>query len=95
MTNAQILTPHNLLDNIKLDNYQEIKYYKNESSLYCEMKSIENNEEIRYLYEFGMDNKLQRAQIFSDVEVMEIFNRSKELKIALENYDIKVTKKSG
>ena len=66
-----------MLDNIQLENYQEIKYYKQEQILFCEMKSIEDGKEVCYIYEFGMDNKLQKATIFFDSGSMEIFNRFK------------------
>lgn len=81
LTNLEILTPHNLLDNIQLDNYREIKYYKKYQMLICEMISIEDDDVVRYLYKFSMDNKLQTATIYLGAETMEIFNRQRELKM--------------
>jgi len=49
LTNLEILTPHNLLDNIQLENYNEIKYYKEDQLLICEMQSTEDDEEVRYI----------------------------------------------
>lgn len=37
LTNLAILTPQNLVENIQLDNYLEIKYYKREDEIVCEM----------------------------------------------------------
>lgn len=87
LTNLSILTPSNLLSNIKLDNYKEIKYYKVEQKLICEMISIEDGEEVHYEYEFDVDNKLQRATIIYELEKMEIFNRKEELDLLLSKYD--------
>lgn len=95
LTNLEILTPHNLLDNIQLDNYREIKYYKEDQILICEMISIEDDDEVRYLYEFSMDNKLQKATILLDSERMEIFNRSKELKNVIKYYEERTRRKIG
>jgi len=81
LTNLEILTPHNLLDNKQLDNYREIKYYKKYQMLICEMISIEDDDVVRYLYKFSMDNKLQTATIYLGAETMEIFNRQRELKM--------------
>lgn len=57
------------------------------------MRSIEDNKVVRYLYEFGMDNKLHKATIYFDTETKEIFNRSNE--IELGNYENKNKAKSG
>ena len=95
LTNLKILTPHNLLDNIQLTNYYEIKYYKEEKMIICEMKSIEDEEEVRYIYRFSMDNKLQEAIIIYGSEKMEIFNRSKELKTVIKNHEKRTVKKIG
>ena len=32
LTNLALLTPQNLVENIQLENYLEIKYYKNEKA---------------------------------------------------------------
>ena len=50
LTNFAILTPSNLLNNIKLENYEEIRYYKDNGDLICEMVSIEDKEVVRYIY---------------------------------------------
>ncbi|MFL2106343.1 hypothetical protein [Desemzia sp. FAM 23991] len=87
LTNLSILTPSNLLSNIKLDNYKEVKYYKIENTLICEMVSVEENEEVHYRYEFDTKDKLQKAIIVYQSEEMEIFNREKELNELLrKNY---------
>src|SRR5690625_3757950 len=95
LTNSEILTPHNLLDNIQLDNYREIKYYKEDQMLICEMISVENDGEVRYLYRFSMDNKLQTATIYLGSETMEIFNRRKELENEIKHYEEKTRREVG
>lgn len=48
LTNLAILTPQNLVENIQLDNYLEIKYYKREDEIVCEMLTEDDNEKIIY-----------------------------------------------
>ena len=61
LTNLAILTPQNLVENIQLDNYLEIKYYKREDEIVCEMLTEDDNEKIIYFYYFSKNNQLQRA----------------------------------
>lgn len=89
------MTPATLLSNIKLDNYHEVKYYKQKNALICEMISIEDEEEIRYIYEFDSEDKLQKAKILYGIEKMEIFNRNDELKLLLSEYENKKVRKLG
>ena len=87
LTNFAILTPSNLLNNIKLENYEEIRYYKDNGDLICEMVSIEDKEVVRYIYTFDLSDKLNKAIIYFGTETMEIFNRDKKLKKCLSQYD--------
>ena len=95
LNNLSILTPVTLVSNIKLDNYHEVKYYKQKNTLICEMISIENEEEIRYMYEFDEEDKLQKATILYGIEKMEIFNRNNELKLLLSEHENKKVRKLG
>lgn len=87
LTNLVILTPGNLIENIKLENYTEIKFYKEETNIICKMTSIEENEEIFYFYEFDRNDKLQVAKILYGSDELEIFNRSKELEQLLNQHE--------
>ncbi|EFU05742.1 hypothetical protein O1B96_001711 [Listeria monocytogenes] len=87
LTNSTVLTPHNLLDNIKLSNYIEIKYYKENNDIICQMTSLENQEKIHYLYVFDKNDHLQTAKILYESEELEIFNRSKELEKLIHDYE--------
>ena len=95
LNNLSILTPVTLVSNIKLDNYHEVKYYKQKNALICEMISIENEEEIRYMYEFDEEDKLQKATILYGIEKMKIFNRNNELKLLLSEHENKKVRKLG
>ncbi|MEI5994121.1 hypothetical protein [Candidatus Enterococcus mansonii] len=86
LTNSTILTPYNLLENIKLNNYSEINYYKEEQNIICRMTSLEDNEEVNYFYVFDKKDNLLTAKILYGTEELEIFNRSKELNSLIEHH---------
>lgn len=87
LTNAAILTPYNLLENITLDNYYEINYSKKAKRIIYEMLCIEEKDSIIYHYEFDFDNKLQLAYALFDKEKLSLFDREKELQELLWKYD--------
>lgn len=87
LTNLALLTPQNLVENIQLENYLEIKYYKNEKEIICEMVTEEEDEEIRYIYSFTKNGQLQTIFAAYEGEEMELFDRSKELQLLLNEYD--------
>ena len=56
-----IVTPFNLIENAKLDNYYYVKYYTLKEYFVSEMKcSISENDIRIFYYCFDKDNKLQR-----------------------------------
>ncbi|OYP41964.1 hypothetical protein C8E03_105142 [Lachnotalea glycerini] len=88
LTNIALLTPQNLVENIQLDNYLEIKYFTKNNEIVCEMLTEdEDKEKAVYLYYFNMKNQLQRAYAEYRNENIEIFNRGKELECLLAEYD--------
>ena len=89
------MTPVTLVSKINLVNFYKVKYYKQKNALICEMISIENEEEIRYMYEFDAEDKLQKATILYGIEKMEIFNRNNELKLLLSEHENKKVRKLG
>lgn len=87
LTNLALLTPQNLVENIQLDNYLEIRYYTKNKEIICEMLAEDEDGVVTYIYYFSMKNQLQRVYATYGDENMELFDRSKELKAALDEYD--------
>lgn len=87
LTNLALLTPQNLVENIQLENYLEIKYYKSAEEIVCEMITEDDNEQVKYLYYFSNDSQLQRAFAVCSGENIELFDRNKELEVLLDEYD--------
>ena len=87
LTNLAMLTPQNLVENIQLESYLEIKYYRKHKEIICEMTVEEEHEIVSFIYSFSMNNQLQRAYAICDGENIDLFDRSKELDTLLDEYD--------
>lgn len=87
LTNLALLTPQNLVENIQLDNYLEIRYYTKNKEIICEMSAEDEDGMVTYVYYFSMTNQLQRAYAAYGDENIELFDRNKELRVVLDDYD--------
>lgn len=76
-----IVTPFNLLENAKLDNYKYVKYYTQKEYFITEMKCCMGDEDNRvFYYYFDQDNKLQKIYQKCSVGKKELlFDRVLEL----------------
>lgn len=88
LLHSAILTPYNLLENVKLPNYSYVKYYTERDSVVCEMESIENNEKHIYYYYFDCNNHLYFAKaVLENLEEIIIFNREDEVQKRIIKYE--------
>lgn len=92
MLYENILTPYNLLENSKLDNYTYVKYYKRGSTLITEMEcTCEDNLKRRFYYEFDSNDCLLKVtSINAKKQVEVLFDRSIELANLIEEYHAKI-----
>ena len=81
LLNSPILTPYNLLENVKLENYSYVNYYKGEQGVICEMKCTSlDKEEANYYYFFDRNDHLFKVNMqVAGAEKVEVFNRDTEL----------------
>ena len=88
LLNLPIVTPYNLLENAKLDNYKYVKYYKNgqNGNLITEMKCTVNEEDIVFKYEFDSKDYLNKIYMKNSNKVEYIFKRELELQLEKEKY---------
>jgi len=78
LLNSAIVTPFNLLENIKLDNYESINYFKEDEFIVADIIFLVNNDQIKYQYHFDMDNHLQKIFYVSETEKVLEFDREEE-----------------
>lgn len=84
---SPIITPYNLLENAKLDNYKYVKYYKNKIGLICEMKCLmELEEEVIFYYHFDNNDSLFKIYMKQNGKQDKVFDREVELERTKEEY---------
>lgn len=81
-----LLTPYNLLDNLKLDNYTAVSYKKVTSGLLAEISCIINNCAMTFYYEFDISNKLSKIYYYESDNIEYLFDRDTSLKEAKDAY---------
>lgn len=86
---SSIVTPYNLLENAKLDNYDYVNYYKGETGLIAEMKCFMDGEETIFYYCFNGNDQLIEIHEEIDGKRIVVFNRDEELNEAKKTYFIK------
>lgn len=80
LLHSAIVTPYNLLENAKLDNYNYVKYYKGKSGLIAEMQCInEDTEEVIFFYEFNKKDELEKIVMKNDTGSETVFSRNEDI----------------
>ncbi|NFA42961.1 hypothetical protein EXM65_10330 [Clostridium botulinum] len=79
LTYLPILTPNNLLDNLKLDNYNSILFKKNDTGIIAEISCTVDKENVTFYYEFDKSNYLNEAYYYEHKEKIYLFNRNELL----------------
>jgi len=77
---SPIITPYNLLGNVKLDNYAYVNYYKGYDGITCEMKcTTDDGFETIFYYNFDQDDRLYNVYMELDSVKTLVFDRKTEL----------------
>lgn len=87
MLYSPILTPYNLLENVKLSNYKYVKYYKNHIGVVAEMQCfLDDREEKVFYYQFDQNDYLQKIYYYDNGVEEYLFDRELAIEEAKENY---------
>lgn len=77
---SPIVTPYNLLENAKLDNYSYVTYYKGKDGLIAEMQcSMDDEGEVIFYYNFDFEDKLSQIYMMQNGEKQLVFDRKTEI----------------
>lgn len=76
---SKLVTPMDLAENARLDNYEYIKYYQKKQFLIAEMKVIENKKIYFFYYYFDNNNFLQKIKLKINKKINILFSRKKEI----------------
>jgi len=87
MLYSPIITPYNLLENAKLDNYSYVKYYKDNNGVIAEMECLITGEGMKtFYYHFDKKDYLQKVYIKNDCAKQIIFDRGEQLEKSKAEY---------
>ena len=87
MLYSPVLTPYNLIENVKLPNYRYLKYYTNNIGVVAEMQcAVDENEEKIFYYQFDQKDYLQKIYYYDNGVEESVFDRKLALDEAKENY---------
>ncbi|AGL03483.1 hypothetical protein [Desulfoscipio gibsoniae] len=76
---SPILTPHNLVDNVKLDNYEYVNYSKHNDGILVSMKcQLDKQTQAIFYYYFDFNDNLQKVIMKTSEYEEVIFNRQLE-----------------
>lgn len=93
MLKSPIVTPYNLLENAKLENYDYVKYYKGDSGLICEMDCLVDDIKTIFLYHFDEHDFLQKILMCQNNNIKCVFKRDDELENLKQEFKRKYNKK--
>lgn len=84
-----IVTPHNLLENIKLNNYESIRFSKKDGLIVCELVCLIDDESINFFYEFDNNEFLQSSYYYENGKKILLFCREVEFQNLINKYQEK------
>lgn len=87
LTYLPLLTPYNLLDNLKLENYISIKYTKKNRNVIAEIDCTVDDRKVTFYYEFDLENNLSLVYYYENKHKEYLFNRESMLKELRETYN--------
>lgn len=76
LTYLPILTPANLIENLKLDNFTEINYSKNETGILAKILCFIDGNEMTFYYQFDSKNFLSTIYYLENSKIEYMFNRN-------------------
>ncbi len=86
MMYSPIITPYNLLENAKVDNYNYVKYYKSDDGLISEMECEIESEKTIFYYYFDSKDFLQKIYMDVNGEKDILFTREDAIDDAKQEY---------
>ena len=90
MREHNLLTPHSLVENARLENYSHVKYYMKEEYFIAEMECYcDDGINRKFIYRFDLENKLQKvtATPGNIFKVDVLFDRKIELETLVKKYN--------
>lgn len=88
LTYLPLVTPSNLLDNMKLPNYKSINFLKNSDNVVAEVECFVDKKLMLFYYVFNEKDFLQQIYYLDHGEKEILFDRQDELNSLRANYHL-------
>ncbi|MEX0049549.1 hypothetical protein AB2T85_02785 [Clostridium butyricum] len=93
LTYLPLLTPYNLIDTLKLDNYISLNMHKGDLGIVSEITCLIDGLNITFYYEFDEKDHLLKTYYYEDNNINYLFNREDSInKLKDEYYKIESRK---
>lgn len=86
LTYLPLLTPSNLIESLKVDNFISINYSKNEIGIIADVRCFVDKKEMSFIYQFDQKDFLISIHYIEDGKIEYLFNRNLELKDLRKEY---------
>lgn len=80
LTYSPLLTPYNLIETLKLDNYISLNMKKNDIGIVAEISCLIDNNVYTFIYEFDKNDYILSLYYYENKTIHYLFNRNEDLK---------------
>lgn len=87
LTYLPLLTPYNLIDNLKLENYISVKYTKKDNNIIAEIDCVIDERIMTFYYEFDSESNLRLVYYYENNNIEYLFDRESMLKELKQIYN--------
>lgn len=95
LTYLPLLTPYNLIDTIKLENYTNLSIHKNDIGLVSEITCLIDDKTITFYYQFDEKDHLLTLYYYENDSINYLFDRESSIKNLRKEYSNNSYKNKG
>lgn len=86
LTYLPLLTPYNLIDTLKLDNYISLNMHKGDLGIVSEITCLIDDSNITFYYEFDEKDHLLKIYYYEENNINYLFNREDSINKLKDEY---------
>lgn len=87
LTYSPLLTPYNLIETLKLDNYISLNMKKNDIGIVAEISCIIDDNLFTFIYEFDKNDYILSLYYYENNNIHYLFNRNEDLENLKDLYN--------
>lgn len=87
LTYSPLLTPYNLIETLKVDNYISLNMKKNDIGIVAEISCLIDNDVYTFIYEFDKNDYILSLYYYENNNIHYLFNRNEDLQSLKDIYN--------